>query len=103
MAKQKIDGVVEAVHYAPDGRVDWVRAYLRHGVTFTDHILIPRHELLTKLREGKRFLVGMRKPYLGGMFETTQPLNIVAKNGHEVLVVGEAHAEQDNLEGVPII
>ena len=31
MANKKYDGVIEAVHYAPDGQVEWVRAYLRRG------------------------------------------------------------------------
>ena len=27
MAKQKFDGVVEAVRYTPSGQIEWVRAY----------------------------------------------------------------------------
>ena len=103
MAKQKLDGVVEAVHYTPEGRIEWVRAYVRRGVVFSDHVLIPRQELIAQLKEGKRFLVGQRKQYLGGIFEASHPLRLEAHNGQEVLLAGEGPAGQDRLEGVPII
>jgi len=103
MAKQKFDGIVEAVHYAADGRVEWVRAYERRGATFSDRVLIPRQELVNKLKEGKRYLIGRRKQYLASTFDFSQPVHLLPRDGQEVLVVGEIQAERDCLEGVPII
>lgn len=103
MAKQKFDGVIEAVHYAPDGQVVWVRAYERRGPTFSDHVLISRQDLVEKLKGGKRFLIGKRKKYLASEFDISQPVRLMPSNGHEVLVVGEAQAAKDHLEGVPVI
>ena len=34
MAKLKFDGLIEAVRYAPDGKIILVRAYERRGATF---------------------------------------------------------------------
>jgi hypothetical protein len=103
MAKQKVDGIIEAVHYAPDGNVQWVRAYLRQGPIYTDHVLIPREELISSLKQGKRFLTGQRKAYLGGVFDASEPVRLAAHNGEEILVVGETQVEKDQLAGVPII
>jgi len=103
MAKQKLDGIIEAVHYAPDGQVEWVRAYERRGATFSDYVLISRQELVDKLKEGKVFLVGQRRVYLASTFDTSQPVHLLSHNGRDVLVVGGAQATQDHLEGVPII
>jgi hypothetical protein len=103
MAKQKFDGIVEAVHYAADGRVEWVRAYERRGATFSDHVLIPRQELVDRLKQGKRYLIGQRKQYLASTFDSSQPVRLLPRNGQDVLVVGEAQAERDRLEGVPVI
>jgi hypothetical protein len=103
MAKQKFDGIVEAVHYAADGQVVWVRAYERRGAAFSDRVLIPRQELVNKLKTGKQYLTGHRKKYLGGTFDASQPVRLVTRDGREVLVVGEGQTERDHLEGVPII
>lgn len=103
MAKMKFDGVVEAVHYHPDGKVDWVRAYLRRGATFSDHVLIDRQTLVEHLNAGKRYVAGKRVSLMASTFEVFGPLRVLQKNGQEILVVGDAQAEQDHLEGVPII
>ena len=103
MAKSNYDGVIEAVHYQPDGQVAWVRAYLRRGAIFTDRILLDRKTLLTDLNSGKRYLAGKRVTGMGGTFEVSKPLRIAHNNGQEILVVGENIGERDNLEGVPEI
>lgn len=103
MAKQKVDGIVEAVHYAPDGRVEWVRAYERRGPTFSDHVLLSRQDFVDKLKSGKLFLVGSRKQYLASTFDTSHPVRLLPQNGHETLVVGNNQPAQDFLEGVPVI
>ena len=103
MAKQKFDGVVEAVRYTPSGQIEWVRAYERRGAAFSDHVLILRAELITRLKAGKQFLVGKRIQYLGGNFETTHSIQLATKNGAEIIVAGSTSADHDALEGAPII
>ena len=103
MAKQKIDGVVEAVRYAPDGQIEWVRAYEWRGVAFSDHVLIQRGDFIARLKAGKQFVVGKRVLYLGGKFQTSHPVQLVTRNGAEIIVAGTPNANGDRLEGVPLI
>jgi hypothetical protein len=103
MAKSKFDGVVEAVHYQPDGQVGWVRAYLRRGKIFTDRTMLDRQTLVEQLKSGKRYLVGERVPLMGGTFDVSSPLRVLQINGREVIVSSDTSAEKDHLEGVPII
>lgn len=98
MAGAKLDGVVEAVRYTPEGRIATVRAYERRGVVWSDHILLDRKTLLERLRQGKRFAVGRRKPFLGGQFEAGKPLR---RSGDYIITEGQA-AVRDILAGVPI-
>lgn len=103
MAKQKYDGVVEAVHYKPDGNVAWVRTYLRRGPTFSDYILLDRQTLIEHLKAGKKYLAGERVAQLGSTFEVSKPLRIILKEGKEIVTVGEAQSDRDQLEGVGVI
>ncbi len=103
MAKPKFDGVVEAVHYGPDGRVRWVRAYVRRGDVFSDRVLIEREALIEQLKAGKNFMVGQRIPQMGGTFEVSKPLRVIQRNGRELLTTTDEEVERDWLDGVPII
>lgn len=103
MAKSKFDGVVEAVHYTPDGQIDWVRAYERRGAAFSDHVLIRRPGLVERLKSGKQFVTGVRKVYHGAVFETGSALQLAQQAGREVVVSGAPRNDSDYLEGVPII
>ncbi len=103
MAKQKFDGIIEAVHYNKEGQIDWVRAFLRRGPTWSDWTLIKRGELVDQLNNGKRFIVGKRIEYLGTTFETDSQINLISSNDHNIVVAGEIQSEMDNLEGVPIL
>jgi hypothetical protein len=103
MAKTKFDGVVEAVHYTPLRQVEWVRAYLRRGMVFTDRLLVDRQSLVEHLKSGKKLMAGKRLPLMGGTFEVTHPLRLIEQDGRDVLVVGDEQAEHDYLEGVPVI
>ena len=103
MAKKKFDGVVQAVHYSPDGRVVWVRAFMRRGPTFSDRLLLDRQLLVDHLKAGKRIYVGRRVPLMAGTFELSEPLRLIEKDGKEILVAGELEADQDCLAGVPFI
>jgi hypothetical protein len=103
MAKAKFDGIVEAVHYNPDGKVKWVRAYLRRGQTFSDIVLLDRQTLADQLKSGKRFMAGRRIPLQASTFEVTKTIHWIQQDKQEVLVTGEITANKDCLEGVPVI
>ncbi len=103
MSKIKYDGVVEAAHYKPDGQLDWVRVYERRGAVFSDCMLLSREAFIRQLRAGKRYMVGERILNLGGMFNVTQPVHLSSRDGRQVIVVGDAQASTDELNGVPII
>jgi hypothetical protein len=103
MAKIQYDGVIEAVHYKPNGEVDWVRAYERRGAIFTDYVLIDRQTLIQRMKKGKRYVAGVRLPYLAGTFEVSSQLKVVSAGGKDVLVTGEVQSTRDRLEGVPLV
>ena len=103
MAKQKFDGVVEAVHYKSDGQIDWVRAFEKYGFVFSDRVLIERQALIERIKSGKKFVVGKRVPYLANTFEVSIPLRLADTNGQEILVTDDKHSGRDFLEGVPVI
>ncbi len=103
MAKAKFDGVVEAVHYKPNGEVDWVRAYVRHGPTFSDYVLIDRQSLIERLKAGKKYMAGKRIRYKASTFEVTSPVRVLRREGKEILVINGDRAEADHLDGVPQI
>ena len=97
------DGVIEAVHFAPDGQVAWVRAYERRGSAFSDSVIISRQELVEKLRQGKRFVIGKRLRDLGGTFDTSISLRLRRQKDGDILVTDRLPHEQDCVEGVPLI
>jgi hypothetical protein len=103
MAKSKIDFVVEAVHYADDGRIGWVRGYERRGSTFSDRILLNRSELVSRILDKKVVVAGKRVPYLASSFETNGQLSLEKNNGGAILIAGEDKGNGDHLRGVPQI
>ncbi len=98
MAQKKLDGVIEAVRYTPGGKITVVRAYERHGVVWSDHVLLERKELSERLKQGKRFVVGERKLYLGSIFETGTAVHQMEGN---IITEGQTSG-RDLLSGVPI-
>lgn len=103
MAKPKIDGVIEAARYSPDGKIQWVRAYLRRGPTYSDRVLLDRQTLIEQLKSGKTFMAGERVELMASTFKLGKAVRLLQENGREVLVAGEAQTSQDHLEGVPIL
>jgi hypothetical protein len=97
MAKVKFDGMIEAVRYAPDGKIDLVRAYKRRGATFSDHILIKRDRLVECLQKGEKFVTGQRTEFMGSTFETAKPVFL-----HENVISTGISDNHDLLEDVPI-
>ena len=98
MAHNKIDGIVETVRYSPDGLINMVRSYQRHGAVWSDHILLNRLELIQQLSEGKHYVTGVRKEYLGSVFETKLPINYI---NNRIITEGQVGLH-DVLAGVPI-
>lgn len=93
----RFDGVIEAVRYAPDGKIEIVRAYERRGAAFSDHVLIGRAALLERLKNGKKFVTGKRKPNLGGMFETGASIMLAGD-----VISTQPEANYDLLDAVPV-
>ncbi len=109
MAKKKrIDGVIEAVHYQPDGQVSWVRAFLRRGATFSDRTLLSRQELVNQLKVGKHFVIGTPIEFQASTFHVSSPVELISANDRELLV-GQSVAgtsgplNSDNLVGAPVL
>lgn len=101
MARPKYDLVIEAVHYAPDGSVDWVRGYERRGATFSDRKVWKREALIEALRQGRRAVVGRRKTYWGNDFEISKTLRLAGSNGGTVLTTRSDQPQRDDLEDLP--
>jgi len=98
MTKIKFDGLIEAVRYTPDGSIDLVRAYERRGATFSDHILIDRANLVSRLNKGEKFVTGSRKEFMGSTFDSAK---FVRLDGN--VVTTGSNTGHDQLEDVPII
>lgn len=102
MANKKYDGVVEAVRYAPEGKVDQVRVYLRRGAAWTDLVLMNRKDLIAALKAGKRMVAGTRVPFMAGTFELSTPLQLKHIDGQEILYTRQLEGSRDNLEGIAL-
>jgi len=110
MPRAKFDGVIEAVRYAKNGEIALVRAYERRGLIWSDQILLGRQDLVERLKQGLRFVTGLRKPFLGGVFEIKKTVHYTerGKSGFIVATDGattasEQHPEgRDALPGIPI-
>lgn len=96
MAK-KVDGVIEAVRYK-NGQVVAARVYERRGAAFSDRLMLDRRELLERLKNGKRFVIGERKQFLAGTFEEGKPVQVVSRDGKEFLSTQEQEGRNE-LEG----
>ena len=98
MARSKIDGVIEAVRYDPGGIISVARAYERRGAVWSDQILLERKDLVGKLKQGKRFVTGVRKTSLGSVFDTGPAVQYTSDH---IISDGQT-ASRDMLAGVSI-
>lgn len=99
MAK-KYDGVIEAVRYK-NGQIVLVRAFERRGAAFSDRVMLDRRELLEKLNDGKKFIVGKRKELLAGTFEEGKSVQVVSRDGKDFISTS-AQTDRDELEQAPV-
>ncbi len=74
MAK-KLDGVIEAVRYK-NGQIEVVRAFERRGATFSDRIMVTRKELLERLKNGQKFVIGKRREFLASTFDVQKKASL---------------------------
>jgi hypothetical protein len=102
MADKKIDGVIEAVRYTPDGKLKMARGYVRLGAIWTDRVLLTRDELLEEVQTGKNWVIGERVIYMAGTFETTRAVQVQGSKGQEVLYTTQPQDKRDYLEGAPL-
>lgn len=100
MAK-KFDGVIEAVRYK-NGQIAVVRAFERRGAAFSDRVLIPRDELLERIKRGRKFVVGKRKEFLAGTFEVQERLLQILKRDGQEIISTRPDANHDELEQAPV-
>jgi hypothetical protein len=103
MRRPTFDGVIEAVRYRPDGRIDFVRLYERKGQIFSDRLLVDRKMLAERLKSGRRLVTGRRIPYLAATFDTGRPVRLLDRNGKPVITTWDQAAGGDHLEDVPIL
>ena len=102
MAPEKHDGVIETVRYSPDGLIQVVRIYERRGPTFSDRILLSREDLVSRIKEGKKYLTGKRIPYQASTFELSEPVRLVKLDQTEYLVTQNSSAARDDLGSLPV-
>jgi hypothetical protein len=98
MPRKRIDGVIEAVRYTPDGDIEFVRLYERQGSVWTDHFLLTRPALVKQLEAGKRLYTGQRIQYLGSKVDAQNPVSLA--NGK--ITSGKGNGGRDLLDGVPV-
>ncbi len=103
MAAPKFDGVLEAVHYAPDGKVGWVRVYEGRGPTFSDRLVVDRRTFIERIQAGRKYMVGKRVPLMASSFDVSVPVRYIANGEDGVLVAGDGQASRDTLKGVPVV
>jgi len=98
MARQNIDGVIEAVRYAPDGNVALARVYERRGLSFSDVILLDRETLLRRIQGGERFFTGKRKVFWGNSFEVEKEVKVLSNDGKTFLSTRVGETSRDILD-----
>lgn len=98
---KKLDGVIEAVRYNPDGQVALVRGYELRGVTYSDRILLDRETLLARLKKGKKFSTGQRKELLGSTFDLGKTVKVVSKDGKDFITTRDDVSKRDDFEETP--
>ena len=102
MAKIPYDGVIEAVRTAADGQLELARAYEKRGLVFSDRILLTRADLIGRMKNGQKFIIGKRMPYMGGTFETIAPIHLVKGSSGDQISVSPSGSDQlDNLQDIP--
>lgn len=101
MARKNYDGVIDAVRYLPDGQIDMVRMYKNRWLVYSDQILMSRQDLLEELSQGKRFVTGQRKTYVGNEFDTGKSVHLSGPS-NSIITTKDQAGNQDFLANVHI-
>ena len=101
MAKQKFDAILEAVRVNEDGQLQIARIFERRGVVFSDYFLVERDDLIKRIKDGKKIMTGKRQYKMGSVFEPGEQVQIVSSQGKDVVVVGAASGDKDQINSVP--
>lgn len=101
MARINYDGLIEAVRYASNGQIEWVRVFERRWLVYSDHILLSRAALLERLAQGKRYVTGKRKALVGNVFEMGKSVHLIGTT-NPIITTKEQAGSQDFLANVPV-
>ncbi len=98
---RKIDVVLVAARYASKGdRVRVARGYIRRGAVWGDLKLLPRKDLVERLKSGERIVVG-EFAEIPGSFHTVAKVRLTEGSGGERLVADGVDGKGDEL-GLPL-
>jgi len=98
---RKIDVVLVAERRTSKGdRVRVAKGYVRRGSIWGDLTLLPRKEIVERLKSGERVVVGEHAK-IPGSFHTVAKVRLAEGNGDEKLVADGADGLGDEL-GVPL-
>ena len=99
-ASRRLDLVLVAARYTPDGRLALAQGYERLGQVWTDLMLFDRASLIERLRAGKHVAVG-RAAAVPGDFEVQDAVVLAGANGRAVTRAARADSTKDDLR-VPV-
>jgi len=102
MANEKIDYLIEAVRFCPDGKIDQVRGYERRGATYSDLVLVNRLRLIEFLTKKKKVATGKRIAQQASTFEVFEYVAISGEKDSYQIHMMDQPAEQDSLGKLPI-
>ena len=98
---RKIDVVLVAARYTSKGDlVQIAKGYVRRGPIWGDLILLPRKELVERLKSGERIVVGEHAE-VPGSFNTVAKVRLAEGSGGEKLVANGTDGVGDEL-GLPL-
>ena len=102
-SRPKYDVVVVAARYGQPGRLDWVRAFVRRGPTWSDRVKISRAELIDRVRAGERVFTGSRSEYQASTFEVRDEVRVQGQGEQAFLLAGPGQGQKDDLQSVPVL
>ena len=98
---RKIDVVLVAARYTAKGdRVKVAKGYVLRGAIWGDLKLLPRKDIVERLKSGERVVVGEHAE-IPGSFHTVAKVRLAEGNGDEKLVADGVDGLGDEL-GVPL-
>ncbi len=103
MTDEKSDFVIEAVHYQPDGWIDFVRLYERRGSSYSDIVLCNREKILRILKTHKVIYTGVRLSGLASTFRLDSRVKMDKSSNKMVLHNTDEIPDIDLLLNVPVL